>query len=118
MSVAKLRVPAGTFVQLSCGAILEPVQPNLLNSAFFGSGPPSRNSGLVMVNGWSALLEANAGWDVRGNESRSDRARRPSASMPVPTSTEKMGRESRNGVASKERILRLVTGESTKRSQV
>ena len=41
-----------------------------------------------MVNGWSALLEATATWDVRENESKRDKARRPSTSMPVPTSAE------------------------------
>src|SRR5438105_14611008 len=88
MSIAKLFVPAGTFVQCSFGAILEPVHPNLLNSVFCESGPPSRNSGLVMVNGWSALREATATWDVRENESRSDRARRRNTSMPVPITAE------------------------------
>src|SRR6266516_5759814 len=87
MRSTKLFVPAGTFLQLSSGSILELVQPNLLNSAFWGSGPPSRNSGLVMVNGWSVLLEANALWDDRESESRRDRARRPSTSIPVATRT-------------------------------
>src|SRR5712692_9740261 len=87
MSITKLCVPAGTFVQSSSGAILEPVHPNLLISFFCESGPPSRKLGLVLVNGWSALLDAIATWDVGDNESRRDRARRPSTSMPVPTSS-------------------------------
>src|SRR5437763_10739731 len=40
-----------------------------------------------MVNGWSALSEASAPWDVRESESKKDSVRRPRTRIPVPTST-------------------------------